>query len=68
VSKDSKKITAKSYRQLSSQLAELLAWFESEDLDIDQASAKYEEALQLISVMEKHLKTAQNKVKKLTVE
>lgn len=66
--KTSNKSAAKSYRELSAELSELLAWFESDSLDIDLASAKYQQALELIALMEKHLKTAQNSVKKVSVD
>lgn len=66
--KSSKAPTGKSYRQYSDQLAELLAWFESEDLDLDQATVKYEQALELITKMEKHLKTAENSVRKVSAK
>ena len=60
------KKTQKSYRELSDELAEILEWFESENLDLDKAVAKYEQALQLMIKMEDHLKTVQNKVIKIS--
>ena len=66
--KASKPQTAKSYRQMSDQLAELLAWFESGDIDLDQALAKYQQTIALIAEMEKYLKTAENQIRKLTVK
>ncbi len=64
--KSSSKPVAKSYRELSAQLGKLLAWFESEELDLEQATSKYEQAIELMATMEKYLKTAENKVRKLT--
>lgn len=55
----------KNYQQMSDELAEIMAWFESEAVNIDEAIPKYEEAVKLISQMEKHLKTAENKIKKI---
>jgi exodeoxyribonuclease VII small subunit len=60
------KKTQQSYRELSDELAEILEWFESENLDLDKAVAKYEQALRLMIKIEDHLKTAQNKVKKIS--
>lgn len=60
--------TKKSYRQLSQELDELLAWFESGEVDVDEALAKYEQALNMLARMEKHLKTAENKVKKIKLD
>lgn len=58
----------KSYRKLSDELAELLAWFEGEQVDLDQAVSKYEQAMALLKQMESYLKTAENKVKKISAK
>jgi exodeoxyribonuclease VII small subunit len=55
----------KTYEQMSSELAELMAWFESESVDLDQALAKYEQSMKLLAEMETYLKTAKNKVNKI---
>ena len=55
----------KSYSQMSEQLAEIMMWFESEEVELDQALAKYQQATELIGQMEAYLKTAANKIKKL---
>ena len=53
-------------------LEELLAWFESEEITVEEAIEKYEEALQLSKQLEKQLITAKNQVevikKKFTSE
>jgi len=56
----------KNYRTMSQELEDILLWFESEDVDLDQAVSKYEEATRLIGQMEKYLKTAQNKIHKIS--
>lgn len=56
----------KSYRKLNEELAEIMAWFESEQVDLDQALAKYEQAMKLLAEMETYLKTAENKIKKIS--
>jgi exodeoxyribonuclease VII small subunit len=58
--------TSKSYRQMASELDQIMQWFESGDIDIDEAINKYEEARKLIVEMEKYLKTAENKIKKIS--
>jgi exodeoxyribonuclease VII small subunit len=58
----------KSYREMAEQLDQIMAWFESGDLDIDEAVNKYEEATKLLEQMEKYLKTAENKIKKITTK
>lgn len=59
---------AKTYRQMNEELAEIMAWFESEEVDLDQAVAKYEEAMKLLADMESYLKTAENKIKKIAAK
>jgi exodeoxyribonuclease VII small subunit len=58
--------TSKSYRQMASELDQIMQWFESGYIDIDEAINKYEEARKLIVEMEKYLKTAENKIKKIS--
>lgn len=58
----------KTYQQMNDELAELLAWFESEQVDLDQAVSKYEETMKLIKQMQEHLKTAENKVNKISAK
>ncbi len=60
--------TSKSYRQMSEQLNEILLWFESEEVDLDEAVKKYEQAQKLIDEMEKYLKTAENKIRKIAAK
>lgn len=59
---------AKTYQELSAELAEIMAWFESEQVDLDHAIEKYAEAMTLITEMETYLKTAENKIKKLVAK
>lgn len=58
----------KSYKELNEELAEIMAWFESEQVDLDQAVAKYEQANKLLAEMESYLKTAENKIKKIATK
>lgn len=57
--------TSKNYIQMSQELDNILLWFESGDVDLDQAMAKYRQATLLIEQMENYLKTAQNKIQKV---
>lgn len=54
-----------SYIKLRQELDELLNWFDQEDLDVDEAIVKYEQAIKLTDELEKYLKTAENKIKKI---
>ena len=56
----------RSYRQMDEDLSKLMAWFESEDVDLDEALVKYEQAAKLIDQMEKYLKVAKIKITKIT--
>ena len=53
------------YRQLSAELDELLHELESTDIDIDDALQKYQRGMEIVEQLEKYLKTAENKVKKI---
>ena len=56
----------KTYRQLNDELAEIMAWFESEQVDLDVAVQKYEHAMKLLKQMQDYLQTAENKIKKIS--
>jgi exodeoxyribonuclease VII small subunit len=53
------------YQQMADELAQLTEWFESDKVNLDEAVAKYEQAMELLKQMEYYLKTAENKVKKI---
>jgi len=58
----------KNYEQLQAELADIMAWFESDEVNLDSAVAKYEEATRIIKQMEKYLAVAENKIKKISAE
>ena len=53
---------------MAEHLDEIMLWFESGDIDIDEAVKKYEEATKLLEDMESYLKTAENKIKKISLK
>lgn len=53
---------------MNSELAAIIEWFESGKVDLDEAIIKYEQALGLIKEIDKYLKTAENKVRKITTK
>jgi len=61
------KSPTETYQQLSDELNRLIEWFESDTVNLDEAVEKYEQAMELLKRMEKHLKSAENKVKKISV-
>lgn len=54
------------YQELKTELDELLDWFESSDVDVDEATKKYEQASKLLVELEEKLKSAELIVKKLS--
>ncbi len=55
----------KSYQELKTELDAVMQWFESDELDVDEALEKYEQGRALIVELEAYLKTAENKVTKV---
>lgn len=58
----------KTYQQMADELNGLVEWFESDQLNLDEAVAKYEQAMQLLEQMESQLKSAENQVKKISAK
>ncbi|MEK7472140.1 MAG: exodeoxyribonuclease VII small subunit [Patescibacteria group bacterium] len=56
----------KTYTELKDELDALLDWFESSDVDVDEALVKYDQAAKLITELEKKLADAELVVKKLS--
>jgi len=50
-----------SYKKLEA----ILQWFDSEEFDLDQAEAKFDEGIKLVEALSKRLKDASLKVEKL---
>jgi exodeoxyribonuclease VII small subunit len=55
----------KNYKTLKTELDEALAWFDGDNLDVDDAIAQYEKALKLTKELEAYLKKAENTIKKV---
>lgn len=51
---------------MNAELAKIIEWFEGDKIDLDQAIVKYEQALKLIAEIETYLKSAENKIKKIS--
>lgn len=47
------------------QLEELVEWFESDEVDIDEALKNYEKAMKLANELEKEIKSAKNEFTKI---
>lgn len=55
----------KTYSQMQAELDEILAWFDRENADINEALKRYERAMKLIADMEAYLQLSGNKLKKI---
>jgi exodeoxyribonuclease VII small subunit len=55
----------KSYTELKRKLDELLEWFDRDDIDLDEAVAKYKQGTELVKLLEQQLKDAENTVSKI---
>lgn len=53
------------YQTLSAELDGVLAKLQNPDIQVDEAIALYERGLALVAQLEKHLKTAENKLTKI---
>ncbi len=56
------------YRDLSDELDAIMLQFQDTDLDVDQALTLYKEAEALIKKMQVRLETAENQIKKLSID
>ncbi len=56
----------RTYQQMAEELQTLIDWFESDEVNLDEAIIKYDQAMSLLANMEDYLKTAQNKIKKIS--
>lgn len=54
-----------SIQEKMKQLEELVEWFESDDVDIDEALKNYEKAMKLASELENEIKSAKNEFAKI---
>lgn len=59
---------AKTYVELSDELAAIISWFEAGNVDLDEAIIKYEAASKLIDKLETYLKNAENKIERISLQ
>lgn len=55
----------KSTTEIQAELETIINWFESEEVDIDQAASKYEQGLKLAAELQTRLEETKNKITKL---
>lgn len=65
--KNKKTDNGESYTQLQSELEELIAWFDDQDFDVEQAADKYKAAAAVIKKLQQKLTAASNKVKRVNL-
>jgi exodeoxyribonuclease VII small subunit len=56
------------YRSLKAELDEVMFKLQQDDLDVDEALELYKRGLELVEGVEKYLKSAETKVKKLKAQ
>ena len=54
------------YQAMSADLAKITEWFESDQVALDEAVIRYEQAIVLIAEIENYLMSVENKVKKIS--
>lgn len=57
-----------SYGELETELREIIAWFESDNFDVDEAVTKYRRGREVLRLLEEYLETAENTVRELKAE
>lgn len=55
----------KTTAELQAELEAIIDWFESDDVDIDQAAKKYEKGMELATELQKRLAETKNTITKL---
>lgn len=60
--------TTPSYQKLNAELENLLIELQSGELDIDEAVKKYQRGMEIVKALQKYLKEAENKVKKVKAD
>jgi len=61
MSADKKFNFSKSYQELQN----IVAWFEKDDVDLEEGIKKFEEGAKLVADLKKYLDTMENKIKEL---
>jgi len=59
---------SQTYQEMTTLLNQLMKWFESDKVNLDEAVEKYEQAMELLSSMQDYVNTAENKVKKIAAK
>lgn len=59
------KAVNKNYQELERELQDIIAWFEGDSFDVDEAIAKYRRGLELLKELEGYLATAENTIREL---
>ncbi len=58
----------KSTTELQAELESIIAWFESDEADIDKAPEQYKRGLEIAAELERRLKETKNEITKLNVK
>ncbi len=58
-------VNKRTYKQIKAELDEVIACFEAETIDIDEATTKYKKAQKLVKELQEYLAHAKNEVTSL---
>jgi len=58
----------KTIKDLQAELDEIVTWFESDEISIDEVAVKYEKANELVKQIEHKLTETENKITKITAK
>lgn len=53
------------FSKLMKELEDIVAWFEKDDIDLDESLAKFERGVEISELLKSRLKDTENKVKKI---
>ena len=57
-----------SLKDLMARLNEIVGWFGGEDIDLEQATAKYDEGMALVEQIKERLAQTENRINQITLQ
>lgn len=57
-----------SLKDLMARLNEIVGWFGGEDIDLEQATAKYDEGMMLVEQIKERLAQTENRINQITLQ
>jgi exodeoxyribonuclease VII small subunit len=60
--------TKENYQTLQAELVAIMEWFESDSVDVDEATKQYERGMEIVAKLESYLKNAEVTIEKIKTE